>query len=82
MIPVEVAFFEIYYMLTWVTGTIEAIGQTFVFDTIFYLAFAAMFRLFIIAVQAPGTWFFIFAMPIANLAIHSTRGEHDRINIL
>lgn len=81
LIPFVVAFFKIFYQLTWIVGTLKAIRQSFVFDTIFYLAFAAMFRLSFIAIQAPSTWLFMIAMLVTNFAIHSARGKHYGINI-
>lgn len=81
LIPFVVAFFEIFYQLTWIVGTLKAIRQSFVFDTIFYLAFAAMFWFSNIAVQATGTRLFVIAMLIANNTIHSTRSKHNGINI-
>ena len=50
LIPFIVAFFKFFYQLAWIVGTFKTIGQPFPLDTIFYLTFAAMFRLSHIAV--------------------------------
>jgi len=50
LIPFVVAFFKVFYQLAWIVETLKTIGQPFPLDTIFYLAFAAMFRLSHIAV--------------------------------
>lgn len=44
-------------------------------------AFTTMFWLTFIAVQAFRTWLFTVTMLITDLATHSTRGEHDSIDI-
>lgn len=81
LVSLVIAFFKILYQFTWIVKTLEAIGQSFVFDAVFYLAFAAMCRLSFIAVQTAGTWIFMITMLITHLTIHSARGEHDSINI-
>ena len=55
LIPFVVAFFKVFYQLARVIGTFKTIGQPFALDTIFYLAFAAVFRFAHVAVQATGT---------------------------
>ena len=43
LIPLVVAFFKIPYQRTRIFGTFKAIGYVLFYDTILYLAFAAMF---------------------------------------
>ena len=50
LIPFVVAFLKVFYQLAWIVGTLKTIGQPSILDTILYLAFAAMLRLYHIAV--------------------------------
>ena len=81
LIPLMIAFFKIFNQLTGVFGTFEAIRPLLFFDTVHYFAFAAMLRLPLIAVQAACAWIFMITVFITNLAIHSARSKHGRINI-
>lgn len=80
LIPLVIAFFKAFHQTAWIFEAFKAVGKGFFSDTVFYFAFAAMLRLSFIAVQAPGTWLFMIAVPIAYLAIHSAGGKHIRIN--
>ena len=53
-------------------------GQPFALDTIFYLAFAAVFRFAHVAVQATGTRLFMITMLITDQTVYAEMCIRDR----
>jgi hypothetical protein len=80
LIPFVVTFFKVFNQLARIIGTFKTIGQPFALDTIFYLAFAAVFRFAHVAVQATGTRLFMITMLIADQTVHAAGGKHSRIH--
>lgn len=72
LISFVIAFFKIFYQLAGIIETLKAISQSLTPDTIFYFAFAAVFRFSLITAQAARSCFFMIAMLITDLAVHST----------
>ena len=80
-IPLDIAFFQIFYKLTWKNGTFKTVRQLFFFYAVLYPAFSTMLRLSHIAVQTSRTWLFMVTMFVTNLTVHSAWSEHGMINI-
>ena len=49
-------------------------------DAVLYFTFPAVFRLPFFTVQTTHTGFLMVTMFITDLAVHSTWGEHERVN--
>ena len=45
LIPLVIALFQIFYRFTGIAGALEAVGQSFFLDAIFYSALPAVLRL-------------------------------------
>ena len=67
-----ITFFQVIDQLAGEAGALITMRHSFAFDTIFYPAFTTVFGFAHIADQAAGTGIFMKAMPVADLAVHST----------